>query len=199
MNILQINGSARAQGAHSTTVANLITQQLLAKNPSAKLTVRHLATQPPAPLDGQTLGAVFTPADKRTPEQAKRVAQDDDLIAEVISADVLVLGVPMYNFGLSVQLKSWLDAICRNGVAFKYTDKGPVGLFTGKKVLVGFARGGIYRGTVNDSQTPYFNTMLPFMGMTDIQYFYAEGLNMGEAALQAGLADAKQQILTAFQ
>src|SRR5512145_3096373 len=124
MNILQINSSARTVGSHSTRLANDVVQRLQAAHPEAALTLRDLGRTPHPALDEATLQALFTPAAQRSPVQAERVAQDDALIAEVQAADVLVLGVPMYNFGVPAALKNWIDAIARAGVTFKYTDKG---------------------------------------------------------------------------
>lgn len=191
MNILQINASARREGANSTRVANSIVARLQARHPDARLTVRDLAAQPHPVLDEAALGALFTPAAQRTPEQASRVALDDALIAEVQAADVIVLGVPMYNFGVPVQLKNWIDAIARNGVTFRYTDKGPEGLLQGKSVFAALARGGRYRGTEADTQVPYLKTVLGFLGITDVRYVYAEGLNMGPDAAAQGFAQAE--------
>jgi FMN-dependent NADH-azoreductase len=190
MNILQVNASIRSEGANSTRVANDIVARLRAANPGATVTTRDFARTPPAILDGAALGALFAPAEQRTAEQAARVAQDDALIAEVQAADVIVLGVPMYNFGIPVQLKSWLDAIARNGVTFRYTAQGPEGLLKDKRVLVGLARGGRYRDTPADSQVPYLKTVLGFLGLTDVSFIYAEGLNMGPEANAQGFAQA---------
>ena len=198
MKILQINSSARVEGANSTRLANTVTARLLAKHPGASVTVRDLAVTPHPVLDSAALGALFTPADQRTPEQAARVALDDALIAEVQAHDVIVLGVPMYNFGVPVQLKTWLDAIARAGVTFRYTANGPEGLIQGKKVYVAFARGGIYRGTPADSQTPYIHTILGFLGMTDVKYIYAEGLAMGPEAVDKGFTQAEDDLLAAL-
>ncbi|MEJ5897596.1 NAD(P)H-dependent oxidoreductase [Aquabacterium sp. G14] len=198
MKILQINSSARVEGANSTRLANTVTARLQAKNPGASVTVRDLAVTPHPVLDAAALGALFTPADQRTPEQAARVALDDALIAEVQAHDVIVLGVPMYNFGVPVQLKTWLDAIARAGVTFRYTANGPEGLIQGKKVYVAFARGGIYRGTPADSQTPYIQTILGFLGMTDVKYIYAEGLAMGPEAVDKGFTQAEDDLLAAL-
>lgn len=194
MNVLQINSSARTTGSHSTRLAGDIVKRL----GDAHLTVRDLGKAPVPALDEAALGALFTPADQRTPAQAARVAQDDALIAEVQAADVLVLGVPMYNFGVPAALKNWIDAIARAGVTFKYTDKGPVGLLTGKKVYIALARGGIYRDTPADSQVPYLKAVLGFLGMTDVTFFYAEGLAMGPEAENKALASAAAQIDAAF-
>lgn len=198
MKILQINSSARVEGANSTRLANTVTARLQAKHPGATVTVRDLAVTPHPVLDAAALGALFTPADQRTPEQAARVALDDALIAEVQAHDAIVLGVPMYNFGIPVQLKTWLDAIARAGVTFRYTANGPEGLIQGKKVYVAFARGGIYRGTPADSQTPYIQTILGFLGMTDVKYIHAEGLAMGPEAVDKGFTQAEDDLLAAL-
>jgi FMN-dependent NADH-azoreductase len=198
MNILQINGSARAEGANSTRLANDIVARLQAANPGATLSGRELARDPHPALDEAALGALFTPADQRTPAQATRVALDDALIAQVQAADVIVLGVPMYNFGISAQLKNWIDAIARAGVTFRYTENGPEGLLKGKTVYVAFARGGRYRGTAADTQTPYLKNVLGFLGITDVRFVYAEGLNMGPDAAAQGFADAQADIEAAL-
>lgn len=198
MKILQINSSARVEGANSTRLANTVTARLQAKHPGATVTVRDLAVTPHPVLDAAALGALFTPADQRTPEQAARVAMDDALIAEVQAHDAIVLGVPMYNFGVPVQLKTWLDAIARAGVTFRYTASGPEGLIQGKKVYVAFARGGIYRDTPADSQTPYIQTILGFLGMTDVKYIHAEGLAMGPEAVDKAFTQAEDDLLAAI-
>jgi len=194
MKILQINSSARSDGSHSTRLASALTQAVMTANPAATLKVRDLARSPHPHLDEVALGALFTPAAARSPEQQARVALDDALIAEVQAADVLVVGVPMYNFGVPSQLKNWIDAISRAGVTFRYTDKGPVGLLQGKQVYFALTRGGIYRNTPNDSQVPYLRTIFGFLGMSELQFVYAEGLAMGPEAERAGLAAAQAQI-----
>ena len=186
MKILQINTAARSADANSTKLADSVVVRLKAKHSQSAVEVRDMAANPHPVLDEAALGALFTPADQRTPQQAARVALDDALIAQVQAADVIVLGVPMYNFGVSAQLKSWIDAIARAGVTFQYTANGPEGLVKGKKVYLALARGGIYRDTPNDSQVPYLKTVLGFLGMTDVECVYAEGLAMGsESAVQA--------------
>ncbi|MFI4903450.1 MAG: FMN-dependent NADH-azoreductase, partial [Burkholderiales bacterium] len=119
MRILQINSTARRQGSHSSRLATRIVERLREAHPDATLKVRDLVAAPHPALDDAALGALFTPAAQRSAEQAARVAQDDALIAEIQAADVVVLGVPMYNFGVPAQLKNWIDAICRAGVTFR--------------------------------------------------------------------------------
>jgi FMN-dependent NADH-azoreductase len=194
MKILQINASARVEGANSTRLADAITARLQAAHPGAELVLRDLARAPHPVLDAAALGALFTPAEQRDAAQVARVSQDDALIAEVFAADAIVLGVPMYNFGVPVQLKTWIDAIARAGVTFRYTAEGPQGLVQGKKVYLALARGGLYRDTPADSQVPYLKSVLGFLGMTDLQFVYAEGLAMGPEALARAFADADAQI-----
>ncbi|GAA4414024.1 FMN-dependent NADH-azoreductase [Quisquiliibacterium transsilvanicum] len=194
MKILQINASARSEGANSTRLADAVTARLKALNPGADVEVRDLARNPHPIIDEAALGALFTPAADRTPEQAARVALDDAMIAQLQSADAIVLGVPMYNFGTPVQLKAWVDAIARAGVTFRYTESGPEGLVKGKKVYVALARGGRYRGTDADAQVPWLKTVLGFLGMTDIEFVYAEGLAMGEDSTTRAFAEAQEQI-----
>ena len=198
MNILQVNASARREGANSTRVADAIVARLQAANPGARLTLRDLAATPHPLLDEAALGALFTPAEQRTAEQAARVALDDALIAEIQAHDTLVLGVPMYNFGVPVQLKSWIDAIARAGVTFRYTANGPEGLLKGKKVYVALARGGLYRDTANDSQVPYLKSVLGFLGLTDLHFIYAEGLAMGPESASQGFAQAEADLAAAL-
>ena len=132
--------------------------------------MRDLARTPHPVLDEAALGALFTPAAQRTPEQAARVALDDALIAEIQAADVVVLGVPMYNFGVPVQLKNWIDAISRAGVTFRYTANGPEGLLKGKKVYVALARGGkLPQHAGRHRRCRILRPCSAFLGMTDVQ------------------------------
>ena len=193
MNILQVLSSARQNG-HSSALADDFVQALVAENAGATVTVRNLTTNPHPVLDEAALGALFTPADQRSAEQAARVALDDALIAEVQAADVLVLGVPMYNFAVPAQLKNWIDAIARARVTFEYTANGPVGLLKGKKVYVVLTRGGVHRDQPSDTQVPYLRTVLGFLGMTDVEFVYAEGIAMGPDAEAAALASARAEI-----
>ncbi len=196
MNILQINSSVRGDASHSSRLADAVSKRLRAAHPQARFVLRDLMRTPHPALDESALQALFTPAEQRTPEQAARVALDDALIAEVQAADVLVLGVPMYNFGIPVQLKNWIDAIARAQVTFRYTENGPEGLLKGKKVYAVMARGGLHRGNGSDPQTPYLQRILSFLGMDDVHFIYAEGMAMGAEMEQKGLAEAEAEIAT---
>ncbi len=198
MKVLQINASARREGANSTKLANTVVERLVAAHPGASVTLRDLAVNPVTILDEAALGALVTAADQRSAEQAAVVAEYDALIAEVQAHDAIVLGVPMYNFGVPVQLKAWIDAIARAGVTFRYTANGPEGLIQGKTVYVALARGGLYRNTGNDSQVPYLKAVLGFLGLKDVRFIYAEGLNMGAEAAAQGFAQAEADLAAAL-
>ena len=194
MNILQINSSARSTGSESTRLADAIVAKLQAANPGAHLTRRDLASHPHPAIDEATLGALFTPADQRSAEQAARIALDDALIAQAQAADVIVIGAPTYNFGITTQLKSWFDAIARAGVTFTYTANGPEGLLKNKKVYVTLARGGMHRDSGNDTQAAHIKTFLGFVGLTDVSFVYAEGMGMGPEAVAKAQAQAEAEI-----
>ena len=203
MNILQINASALTQGSQSTRladaiVARIVALQAAAGDKTASLTVRDLAKTPHPALDEAALQALGAAPEQRTPEQAARVALDDRLIAEVQAADALVLGVPMYNFGVPAQLKKWFDAFALAHVTFRYTETGPEGLLTGKKVYVALTRGGVHRDTAADTQVPFLKTILGFLGMTDVTFFYAEGLALGAEAAEQAQRAAHREIETAL-
>ncbi|MDK6078113.1 FMN-dependent NADH-azoreductase [Massilia varians] len=197
MNILQITSSVRGKDSESTRVTNLIVNKLVSSNPDAKVVHRDFGVQPHPVLDGAAVGALFTPADQRSAEQAARVALDDALIAEAQAADVIVIGAPMYNFGMPVQLKNWFDAIARSGVTFRYTETGPEGLLKNKKVYVATARGGVYPVEA-DPQVPHIRMLLNFLGLTDHTFIYSSGLNMGPEAAAKGQQAANEAVEAAL-
>jgi len=197
MNILQITSSLRGEQSESNRVANSIVAKLVAANPNANVVTRDLARQPHPQLDEAALGALFTPVESRTAEQSARVALDDALIAQVQAADVVVIGAPMYNFGIPVQLKSWFDAIARAGVTFRYTENGPEGLLKGKKVFIATARGGVYP-TDADPQVPFVRMLLNFLGMTDQTFVYSAAQSMGPEAAAKGQAEADATVAAAL-
>jgi FMN-dependent NADH-azoreductase len=194
MNILQINSSARSTGSESTRLADALVAKISATNPGATVSRRDLAAEPHPVLDEAALQSLFTPADQRSAAQAARVALDDALIAQVQAADVIVIGAPTYNFGITTQLKTWFDAIARAGVTFKYGATGPIGLLTGKKVYVALSRGGIHRDAPTDTQLAHIKMFLNFVGLTDVKYVFAEGLGMGPEAVEKAQAQAAAEI-----
>jgi FMN-dependent NADH-azoreductase len=184
----------RGPASHSSRLADRIVERLRDADPRATVAVRDLGRQPHPALDAAALAALSTAPPARTAEQSARVAQDDALIAEVRAADVIVLGVPMYNFGIPSGLKSWIDAVTRARVTFRYTETGSEGLLGGRKVYVALARGGRYRNTPGDHQVAYLRTILAFVGLTDVEFVYAEGLALGPQAEEQGLASAYDDI-----
>jgi FMN-dependent NADH-azoreductase len=194
-NLLQINASLNNGNGQSSQLANRFVAAFHKRRPEAKIVVRDVAAAEPVPhLNAERFGAFITQPEDRTAAQRAVVAYSDILINELKQADVIALGLPMYNFGLPSQLKAYFDHIARVGVTFKYTEQGPVGLLTGKKVYVFAARGGVYVGTPMDTQTSYVRDFLRFLGMTDVEFVYAEGLAISPESKEAGLAKALAEI-----
>jgi FMN-dependent NADH-azoreductase len=157
--------------------------------------VRDVAAAEPVPhLNAERFGAFITKPEERSATQQAVVAYSDTLINELKQANVIVLGLPMYNFGVPSQLKAYFDHVARACLTFVYTEKGPVGQLTGKKVYVFAARGGLYAGTPMDTQTSYVRDFLRFLGMADVEFVYAEGLAISPQSKEAGLAKAVAEI-----
>lgn len=189
--ILQIQSSLFNGSGQSSRLASEFVARAF---PNAQVTVRDLARDPVPHLDGERFSAFVARKQDRTAAQEAVVAYSDALIGELRGADVLVIGLPMYNFGVPSQLKAWIDHIARAGETFRYTEKGPQGLLTGKKAYIFATRGGVYAGTAADTQTQYLRQLLEFVGIADIEFVYAEGLAISEAARNAGLAAAQQRM-----
>ena len=193
--LLQINASLNHDNGQSSRLANQFVAAFHERRPEAKIVVRNVATADPVPhLNAERFGAFITKPEERSAAQRAVVAYSDILINELKEADVIVLGLPMYNFGVPSQLKAYFDHIARVGVTFKYTEKGPVGQLTGKKVYVFAARGGLYAGTPMDTQTSYVRDFLRFLGMADVEFVYAEGLAISPESKEAGLAKAAAEM-----
>jgi FMN-dependent NADH-azoreductase len=189
--ILQIQSSLFNGNGQSSRLASEFVARAF---PDAQVTVRDLARDPVPHLDGERFSAFVAKKQDRTAVQEAVVAYSDALIGELRRADVLVIGLPMYNFGVPSQLKAWIDHIARAGETFRYTEKGPQGLLTGKKAYIFATRGGLYAGTAADTQTQYLRQLLEFVGIADIEFVYAEGLAISEASRNAGLAAAQQRM-----
>jgi FMN-dependent NADH-azoreductase len=190
MRILQIKASVLGANSASSRLAD----EFIAQFPRAEVVERDLAAGPVPHLDGARVAAFFTKPDQRTADQKAFVAHSDALIDELRSADVIVLGLPMYNFGVPSQLKAWFDHLARAGVTFKYTEKGAVGLLTGKKAYVVATRGGVYAGTPHDFEVPFVRQFLGFVGITDVELVFAEGLALGEESARKSIAAAQAQV-----
>ena len=193
--LLQINASINNGNGESSRLAKQFVAAFHQRHPKASIVVRDVAAAEPVPhLTAERFGAFITKPEDRSAAQQAVVTYSDTLINELRQADVIVLGLPMYNFGVPSQLKAYFDHIARIGETFEYTEKGPVGKLTGKKVYVFAARGGVYEGTPMDTQTSYVRDFLRFLGMSDVEFIYAEGLNMGPQSKQTALAKAEAEI-----
>jgi FMN-dependent NADH-azoreductase len=193
-NLLQINASLFANNGQSSRLAEEFVAEWRRAVPHASVTVRDIGAEPVPHLTAARFGAFLSKPEERTAEQQAVVDFSDRLIQEIRDADVIALGLPMYNFGVPSSLKAYFDHIARAGVTFRYTEKGPVGLLGGKKVYIFAARGGLYAGTPLDTQTSFVRDFLAFLGLTDVEFIYAEGLAMGENNKQAALAKAQTAI-----
>ncbi|MBT9392353.1 FMN-dependent NADH-azoreductase [Hymenobacter sp. NST-14] len=193
MHILNVVSSPRGAASYSIKLGNAILDKLQAANPGSTVTTRDLATSPFPQLEEAKLTALFTPPANRTPEQQQAALHSDDAIAELQAADVIVIGAPLYNFGIPSTLKAWVDHIARAGITFRYTESGPEGLLKGKKVYVAMSSGGVYSegpAAGYDFVAPYLKAVLGFLGMTDVTVFRVEGTAMpgqAEIALQKGI------------
>ena len=193
--LLQINASLHTGNGHSSKLADQFVAAFQRSRPGTKILKRDVASADSVPhLNSERFGAFIAKPEERSVTQHAVVAYSDNLIDELKQADVIVLGLPMYNFGVPSQLKAYFDHIARVGITFKYTDKGPVGLLTGKKAYVFAARGGLYVGTPLDTQTSYVRDFLRFLGIADVEFVYAEGLNISPQSKEAGLAKALTEI-----
>ena len=192
--ILQLNTSILSDEGQSSGLAKQFVAALRERDPETQLIVRDLARDTVPHITAERFGAFVTAKEKRNAVQQSVIDYSDALIEELKRADIIVLGLPMYNFGVPSTLKAYFDHIARAGVTFKYTEKGPVGLLTGKKVYVFAARGGIYASTPRDTQTAYVRDFLAFLGITDIEFVYAEGLAISATSREAALSKARDEI-----
>lgn len=193
--LLQLNTSLFSEQGYSSRLAQRFVQAWQVQNPVHRVMLRDLAKEPIPHLTAERFQAFLRPSNERSPEQQAVVDYSDALIDELRLADVIVLGLPMYNFGVPSTLKAYFDHVARAGITFRYTETGPVGLLGEKTVYALTTRGGVYRGTVKDTQTLYVQDFFNFLGIHDIQFIYAEGLNLGEEQRGAALAQAEAQII----
>jgi FMN-dependent NADH-azoreductase len=191
--ILQVNSSLFGENGQSSKLAADFATALAAST-GARLVVRDLARNPVPHLTAERFTAFTTPAAERSLEQQRHVAESDALIEELRAADTVVLGLPMYNFGVSSALKAYFDHLARAGVTFRYTPEGPVGLLGGKRVYVFATRGGRHAGTDTDMQTAFVRQFLRFLGLRDVEFIYAEGLALGPEQREQALAAATVRI-----
>lgn len=192
--LLLIESSVRQRDSVSRQLSEEFVAQWRQANPGGRVLNRDLAREPLPHLDADLLGGWMKPAAEQSAAEQAALARSDQLIEELLAADVLVLGAPMYNFAIPSTLKAWLDHVLRAGVTFKYTEQGPRGLLQGKRAYVLTARGGLYAGGPLDQQEPYLRQALGFIGIDDVQFVHAEGLNMGGDSAAQGLARARARL-----
>lgn len=192
--LLLLKTSLFAEHSQSNQLADTFVARWQQSRPDARVVSRDLAASPVPHLDAATFQAFLTPPETRDAEQSTRVARSDELIGELQAADALVIGLPMYNLGIPSTLKAYFDHVARAGITFRYTENGPQGLLSGKKAYVLATRGGRYAGTPFDTQSEQVRHFLGFIGISEVEFVYAEGLNMGEDSREASLAAAQGEL-----
>ena len=190
MNILHLDSAITAESSVSRQLTAEIVARLTAAHPGAQVTYRDLNEGIPA-IDSAWFQALRVGSDNPSDAEKALVATSDKLLAEVQDADVLVIGLPVYNFTIPAQVKNWLDQIARAGVSFRYTENGPEGLLTGKRAFIAYAAAGTPLGSEIDHASGYIRHMLGFMGITDVTFVPADRLAMDR---EAGLARAQQAL-----
>ena len=190
--VLVLKSSILATYSQSNQLADFFVEQWQAAHAGDEITVRDLAAQPVPVLDGELVGALRPSDAALTPRQQEALALSDELIAELQANDVIVMAAPMYNFNIPTQLKNYFDLIARADVTFRYTEKGPEGLVTGKRAIILTSRGGIHKDTPTDLVVPYLRLFLGFIGITDVEFVFAEGIAYGPEVATKAQADAKE-------
>jgi FMN-dependent NADH-azoreductase len=195
-NVLFVTSSPRGQNSYSQQIARGIVDDLKIANPAAKIVVRNVARNPLPHIGEAFVSGIGLPAEKRSISEAAAIAVSDALVDELMVADLLVLAVPMYNFGLPSALKAWIDHVVRAGRTFAYTGQGPQGLLKNKRAVIVVSRGGVYsEGPMKafDFQEGYLRSVLGFIGIIDIEVVRVEGVALGEAAVRQAMIAAKAQ------
>ncbi|HZG09883.1 MAG TPA: FMN-dependent NADH-azoreductase [Allosphingosinicella sp.] len=176
--VLVIHSSPRGPVSDSRKLGEHILKRLRTGGGVTEVTVRDLPADPVAHVDAVLVRAMFTPKEAQSEVEAASLRLSDELVDELLAADVLVISVPLYNFSIPSVLKAWIDQIVRPGRTFEYKDTGPNPLVHGKRAYVATTRGGAYIGTPMqswDHQEPHLRTILGFIGITDVTFVHAEG------------------------
>jgi len=192
-NILRIDASMRREGSVTRALADRLVARLGAQSPGAGIVRRDLADGVPL-IDAEWIGANFTDPAERSPDQNAALVVSDELIAELRAADTLVIGLPIYNFGVPAAFKAWIDQVARARETFRYTESGPVGLLTGKRAVVVVASGGVPVDSPADLATPYVRHALAFIGITDVEVIGADRLTLDADSAIAGAEDRIEQL-----
>ncbi|MCG6859789.1 MAG: NAD(P)H-dependent oxidoreductase [Chromatiaceae bacterium] len=176
LKVLRVDSSARSEGSISRWVADELIEQLRESEGAVEVRVRDLAVETPSFVDAAWVNANFTPPEQRSQEQRTALTESDALVAELKAADVLVIGVPIYNFGIPAKLKAWVDMVARARLTFRYTENGPLGLLNGKRAYLAVASDGTAVGSEIDFATGYLRHVLGFLGIDDVQIVAADRL-----------------------
>lgn len=192
--VLVLTSSLNGPQGESSKLAKAFADQYISSNESSSVVYRDLSDGSVPHLSAESFSAFSTLAEELSTEQQQAVALSDQLIGELQAADHIVIGMPMYNFGVPSTFKAWIDHVARAGVTFKYGAQGPEGQLKNKQVTVLAARGGKYSGTPADTQTDYIKQVLAFLGLDRVEFVYAEGLAMGGDNRADALANAQQKI-----
>ena len=176
LKVLRVDSSARSEGSMSRRVADELIERLQESEGAVEVSVRDLAIEAPTFVDAAWVDANFTPAEERNEAQEAALAESDALVAELKTADILVIGVPIYNFGIPAALKAWVDLVARARLTFRYTENGPVGLLRGKRAYLAVASGGTTVGSEIDFATGYLRHVLGFLGIDDVHIVAADRL-----------------------
>ena len=193
--VLIIDSAATGEASVSRKLTGEVAERLSEREPGVHIVRRDIGASTIPHLTAETVGAIRGVA--RTDAEREALALSDALVAEVKEAELIVIGAPMYNFGMASTLKTWFDHVLRAGVTFRYTEAGPEGLVTGKKAVVIETRAGLYSegpAAVMDNQEPHIRTLLGFMGITDVTFVRAEKLAFGPDAAAAAIAEAVEQL-----
>lgn len=194
MKILKVDSSTNGGDSVSRELTDMIVEKLKSDNPDADIVTRDLGTEPLAHLNPITTGAIRMGEDDWTDDMKAAAPAEKAILEEFLSADVVVIGAPMYNFTIPSALKSWIDRLGVPRVTFRYSENGPEGLAGGRKIIVASARGGNYGDdSPMDFQEGLLETFFNFIGIDDITVIRAEGVGMPEGRKKA-MASAKEQI-----
>lgn len=196
--VLHIDSSPNVLMSYSRQLSKAFVDKWQQARPEDEVIVRDIGKEMPPHIDGLALGSFFLPPEQHNDEMKQRAAFSDELVEEFISADIIVLGVPMYNFSIPSNLKAYIDQITRVGKTFRYTENGAEGLVKGKNVYIMAAAGGLYEGSGIDFQVPYLAAIFAFLGIENVVVVRAEGLNIDEEYKQKSMAEALQKIENFF-
>ena len=196
MKVLHIDASPRTVRSVTRKLTSAFIGALRIKYPTLKVTHHDIGHHPPAFISDAWLGAAFAPADHDDPAMKGVLHHSDALTAELLACDRLLIASPMHNFTVSASLKAWIDQVVRADMTFKVTEDGVIPLLQGKKALVITARGGFVAGTDYDFQEPYLRKILGFIGITDVTFIHAEGVNNGEDARVEAMTKASGELIT---